>query len=143
MIKYMPQPVRRPVFLLVVCFAILAFALAACGGDSGSAASTSSSSSASSGSGAAQTVNVKEQKGANSSSDVYTCDPTTLSVKKGDSVTFTNQTDEVQDFSAGDASKAGVTIKLDLNQSGTATFNTAGTFNLKSTKGAAIAVTVQ
>lgn len=86
-------------------------------------------------------VNIKESKG--SSGDVYTCDPTSITVKKGDSVTFTNQSDEKQDFDQGDAKKAGVDFVLDLNGSKAVQFNTAGTFMLKSEKGATITVTVQ
>lgn len=157
MIKRLLQTVRRPVSLLAFAsLMILVFALAACGGDSGATASTSASSgnsnttsSSSSSSSAASTpasvttVNIVEKKGANSTSDVYSCDPATITVKKGDTVTFTNQSDEIQDFDQGDAQKAGVDFKMNLNQSTTATFKTAGTFNVKSEKGASITVTVQ
>jgi plastocyanin len=119
---------RRPAFLAAfICLLGLILALAACGGDSGG--------------NAAATVTVKETKGA--SGDVYTCDPASITIKKGDTVAFTNQTDEIQDFDQGDAQKAGVDFKMDLNQSTNATFNTAGTFTIKSEKGATITVTVQ
>jgi plastocyanin len=85
---------------------------------------------------------VKETKTAGQP-DVYMCDPTSISIKKGDSVSFTNETDEIQNFDQGDESQAGIALKLTLNQSSTVTFNTTGTFNLKSEKGATLSVTVQ
>ena len=138
--KPFPQSVRRPVsWALGLCFAILVFALAACG-DSGSsnAAPTATATPA-----PAASVNIKETKGANSTSDVYLCDPASITIHKGDQVSFTNQSDEIQDFDQGDAQKAGVDFKMDLNQSVTVTFNTTGTFVIKSEKGATITVTVQ
>jgi len=114
---------RSVTWMLLASLLILVFALSACGG------------------GSSQTVNVKETKGA--SGDVYMCDPTSITVSKGDSVSFTNQTDEIQDFDQGDATKAGVDFKMDLNQTESATFNNTGTFTIKSEKGATITVTVQ
>jgi plastocyanin len=90
----------------------------------------------------AATVAVKESR-TQGQTDVYKCDPSTLTIKKGDSVTFTNMSDEIQDFDMGDTQKAGVDFKLALNQSATVTFNTPGTFNITSEKGATITVTVQ
>jgi plastocyanin len=125
---------------------ILIFGLAACGGDntgtSSSTSSTSSNSSMSSTVTPAATVAVKESR-TQGQTDVYKCDPSTLTIKKGDSVTFTNMSDEIQDFDMGDTQKAGVDFKLALNQSATVTFNTPGTFNITSEKGATITVTVQ
>ena len=119
--------IRRPVSLLVLLsLLVLVFALAACGGDANASSVT---------------VNIKESKAG--SGDVYTCDPTSITVKSGDTVTFTNQSDEIQDFDQGDAQKAGVDFKMDLNQSVQVTFKTAGTFTIKSEKGAIITVTVQ
>ncbi len=149
MIKVALQSVRRPIsWMVVACLAILVFALAACGGDGGSTTGSSSNSAASSNnvsggnaSAPVATVNIKEKKGS-SGADVYMCDPTTLSVKKGDTVTFTNMSDEKQDFDQGDAEKAGVDFVMDLNQSTKATFKNAGTFTIKSEKGALITVTV-
>ena len=136
MAKSMLQSVHRPVFWIVfACLTILVVALAACGGDSGGTSSSASSS------GSTTAINVKEAH--NVTGDVYTCDPTSITVNKGDKVSFTNQTDEIQDFDQGDAQKAGVDFKMDLNQSTTATFNTPGTFTIKSEKGATITVTVQ
>jgi plastocyanin len=133
--------VRRPFsWMVAVSMLVLVFALAACGGDSGSAASTSGSTT-SSAPAPAQTVAIKETKG--SGPDVYTCDPATISIKVGDTVQFTNMSDETQDFDQGDAQKAGVDFVMAINQSTSATFKTAGTFTVKSEKGASITVTVQ
>ena len=87
------------------------------------------------------TVMVKETKGA--SGDVYTFSPATITVNKGDTITIENDSDELQDIDQGDAQKAGVDKAIPVNQSGTMTFNNAGTFTLKSEKGATITVTVQ
>ena len=144
MIQVALQSVRRPVsWIVVACLAILVFALAACSGDGGSttgssSASTNNVSGNASSSAPVTTVNIKK----GSSGDVYMCDPTTLSVKKGDTVAFTNMSDEKQDFDQGDAEKAGVDFVMDLNQSTKATFKNAGTFTIKSEKGAVITVTV-
>lgn len=144
----------RPVhsWILLGCLAMLMLVLAACGGDSGSAASSSSSntsaSSSSSSSSASSpksvmTVMIKESKGATSNKDVYSFSPATITVKKGDTITIENDSDELQDIDQGDAQKAGVDKAIPVNQSGTMTFNNAGTFTLKSEKGATITVTVQ
>ncbi len=142
MIKSSSFSVRRPAVLMVfLCMCLLSLALTACGGDS--AASSTSSTTASSGSSSgAMAVNIKESKGADGK-DAYACDPTSITVKKGDSVSFTNKTDEIQDFDKGDAQKAGMDLKLNLNQAGNVTFNNTGTFTIKSEKGAEINVTVQ
>jgi len=145
----------RPVhsWILLGCLAMLMLVLAACGGDSGSAASSSSSntnasssnssSSSSNATASVMTVKIKEQKGATSDKDVYSFDPTTITVKKGDTITIENDSDELQDIDAGDAQKAGVDKAIPINQSGTMTFNNPGTFTIKSEKGATITVTVQ
>ena len=131
MVKSFTQQVRRPMFLLIFgCLLMLTFVLAACG-DSGS-------SSGGSGGGSGSTVTIKESKG--SSGDVYTFDQTTLSVSKGASVTFQNNSDEEQDIAASDA---GVNVKVPVNGTGNATFSNAGTFTIKTNKGATITVTVQ
>jgi plastocyanin len=117
--------VRRPViWMLLVGLLVLVLALSACGS-----------------SGPAATVHVKETKA--TSGDVYTCDPTSISINKGDTVTFTNDSDEKQDFDMGDAQKAGVDFVIDINQSKDVTFNNTGTFTLTSEKGASISVTVK
>ena len=120
--------VRRPVtWMLLVGLLVLAFTLSACGG-SGSPP---------------QTVTIKETPGASGpASDVYFCDPASITVNKGDTVTFTNKSDELQDFDQGDYKKAGVDFKIPVNQSVQVTFNTSGTFTILSEKKASIKVTV-
>ena len=144
MVKHRCTQTQRSASLLVVaCLMLIVFALAACGGDTMASTTTSNSTSSNSNSPApAATVNIKETKDA-AGKDVYSCDPQTISIKAGDTVSFTNQSDEIQDFDQGDAQKAGVDFKMNLNQSTTATFKTAGTFTIKSEKGATITVTVQ
>src|SRR5215472_5483038 len=117
--------VRRPItWMLLVGLLIVVFALSACGGSSGSAA----------------TVNVKETHAA--SGDVYTCDPASITINKGDTVNFTNTSDENQDFDQGDAQKANVDFVVAINGSKSVTFNTSGTFTITSEKGATITVKV-
>ncbi len=117
--------VRRPViWMLLVGLLILVFAFSACG-ESGPAA----------------TVHIKETKGA--SGDVYTCDPTSITINKGDTVNFINDSDENQDFDMGDTQKAGVDFVIAVNGSKTVTFKTAGTFTITSEKKASITVTVK
>jgi plastocyanin len=144
MVKHRCTQTQRSASLLVVaCLMLIVFALAACGGDTMASTTASNNTSSNSNSPApAATVNIKETKGA-AGKDVYSCDPQTISIKVGDTVSFTNQSDEIQDFDQGDAQKAGVDFKMNLNQSTTATFKTAGTFTIKSEKGATITVTVQ
>ena len=138
--------------MLLASLLILIFATSACGSDSSptsttNSAATNSTAPTSSSAGntsntAVQTVNVKESRTAGQP-DVYRCDQTSITIKKGDSIQFTNQTDEVQDFDLGDTQKAGVDLRLELNQSSAVAFNTPGTFILTSEKGATIKVTVQ
>ncbi len=137
--------------MLLTGLLILIFALSACGSDSsstpatnsgGAATSSGATTSSSASSAPAQTVNVKESK-ASGQPDVYKCDPLSITIKKGDNIQFTNLTDEIQDFDQGDGQKAGVDLRLDLNQSSAVAFNTTGTFTLTSEKGATITVIVQ
>lgn len=117
--------VRRPlVWTLIVGLLIVVFALSACGGSSDPAT----------------TVNVNETHSA--TGDVYTCNPTSITINKGDTVNFINNSDENQDFDQGDAQKAGVDFVIAINGSKSVTFNTSGTFTIKSEKGATIKVTV-
>lgn len=140
------RSVRLSTSLVFASLLAVIFGLAACGtdntGTTSTTSSTSSTSSMSSKAAPAATVTVKESQ-TKGQADVYRCDPTTLTVKKGDSVTFTNMTDEIQDFDQGDVQQAGVDFKLALGQSATVTFNTPGTFKITSEKGATITVTVQ
>ncbi len=130
------------ILMLIAAFGAL---LAACGGsDSGSASSSGGSSGGSSAgsSGSGTTVMIKETKGADGK-DQYMFDQTTLTVKAGDTVSFQNQSDELQDIDGGDAAKAGIDVAVPVNQTGKVTFNKTGTFTIKSEKGATMTVTVQ
>jgi plastocyanin len=125
---------------------IIAFGLAACGADNTSTSSTTSSTSntpsRSNNASSAAKVAINERR-TQGQPDVYMCDPNALTLKKDDSVTFTNMTDEIQDFDQGDVQQAGIDLRLPLNQSATVTFHTLGTFTITSEKGATITVTVQ
>jgi plastocyanin len=133
--------------IALVCLCSLVMLMAACWPlpDSSSSSNTSAppqaNQSSSSSAQLVMTVMVKEKQG--SSGDVYTFDPSTITLHKGDTITITNQSDELQDIDQGDAMKAGIDVKVPVNQSTTATFNSVGTFTLKSEKGAMITVTVQ
>ncbi len=117
------QFVRRPViWMVLVGLLVLVLALSACGGASPT------------------TVNIKETQ--SSSGDVYTCDPASITINKGDTVNFVNNSDENQDFDQGDAQKAGVDFVVAINGSKSVTFNNTGTFTIKSEKGATITVKV-
>jgi plastocyanin len=87
------------------------------------------------------TVNIRENQGA--SGDVYMFDPASITIKKGDTITVQNRSDEMQDIDQGDAQKAGVDVAIPVNQSAMMTFNVAGSFTIRSEKGATITITVQ
>jgi plastocyanin len=131
------------------CLFFLALTLAACGSNAANSSNTASpSGNASSGSTAhdaktsVMTISIKEGHDA-SRKDVYSFDPASITVKQGDTITIQNLSDELQDIDQGDAVKAGVDVVIPINQSGTMTFNVAGTFTIKSEKGATLTVTVQ
>ncbi len=88
------------------------------------------------------TVSIRESKDA-AGQDVYMFDLASITVKKGDTITIQNRSDEMQDIDQGDAQKAGVDVAIPVNQSATMTFNVAGTFTIQSEKGATLTVTVQ
>lgn len=144
------QPFRRMApWTALIGGILLMFLLAACGGGGTDSATTpqnssnsNTSSSSSSNSGSMSSIMIMEKQGA-SGGDVYTFDPTTITVHKGDMVTIQNHSDESQALNGGDASKAGVNANIPVNQSAMVTFNTVGTFVLKTAKGATITVTVQ
>jgi len=87
------------------------------------------------------TVTIKEKKGTDGK-DAYSFDPTSITVKKGDTITIQNLSDEIQDIDMGDAQKAGVNVVVPVGASGTATFNNSGNFMLQSEKGATITAIV-
>ena len=142
--------VRRPPFWMAFgCLVFVVLALAACGSTATSSPNASSSSGSASNAGgannaktSAMTISIKESHDA-SGQDVYNFDPLSITVQKGDTITIQNLTDELQDIDQGDAVKAGVDVVIPINQSGTMTFNVAGTFTIKSEKGATLTVTVQ
>lgn len=115
-------------------------AFAGCGSDAATSSSTTGN--ASSGNTSAMNIAIRESKDA-SGKDVYSFDPTSITLKKGDTITVQNRSDELQDIDQGDAHKAGVDVAVPINQSATMTFNTPGTFTIVSEKGATITVTVQ
>jgi plastocyanin len=126
----------------LVCLWSLGLLMSACWplGDPSSSTSSSTGSGSNSNK-TVMTVMVKEKH--SDAGDTYMFDPATITLHKGDAITITNQSDELQDIDQGDATRAGVDAKVPVNQSTTATFNTVGTFTLKSEKGATITVTVQ
>lgn len=141
--------IRRPPFWMAFgCLFFLVLALAACGSNGTSSPSASSSSGSANNAGTANnaktsTMTISIKEGHDASGDVYTFDPLSITVQQGDTITIQNLTDELQDIDQGDAVKAGVDVVIPINQSGTMTFNTAGTFTIKSEKGATLTVTVQ
>lgn len=136
MAKFFLRPARS--WFLIGAFMTLMLVLSACGGGGGTGTSGGSGGSGSGGA----TVHVKETHTAGQP-DVYMCDPTSITVKKGDTVTIINDSDETQDFDQGDTVKAGVDKAIPVNQQAGLQFNTAGTFTIKSEKGASLTVTVQ
>lgn len=139
MAKFFARPVHS--WFLIGAFMTLMLVLSACGGGGGGTGTSGNGASSGSGSGGT-TVHVKETKTAGQA-DEYMCDPASITIKKGDTVTIANDSDELQDFDAGDAQKAGVDKAVPINQSGSMQFNTTGTFTIKSEKGATLTVTVQ
>lgn len=132
---------KRSTGLTVIGFVgviLCMLAFAGCGSDN--AASLSNAANDSNGHASVMTVTIKEHQGA--SGDVYTFDPASITVNKGDTITIENHSDELQDIDQGDAQKAGVDVAIPINQSATMTFNTPGTFTISSEKGATITVTV-
>jgi plastocyanin len=85
-------------------------------------------------------VHIKETKAA--LGDVYFCDPASITINKGDTINFINDSDENQDFYMGDTQKAGVDFIIAVNGSKLVTFNISGTFTIVSGKQANITVTV-
>ena len=136
------QPARVVALLWFVGALLGVLALAGCG----STAATSSSSSGSSANNVSANTSVMSvaiTETHTASGDVYTFDPASITVKKGDTITIQNRSDELQDIDQGDAQKAGVDVAIPINQSATMTFNIAGTFTITSEKGASLTVTVQ
>jgi plastocyanin len=88
---FRPRGRSRFFWMTLSLVAILSFVLAACGGGSKPASSTQPNSSQPTASSAPAAVMITEKTGTH---DVYAFDPQTLTIKAGQAVTFTNQSDE-------------------------------------------------
>src|SRR5439155_9437149 len=104
---------------------------------SNSSAANTGNTSASNGAAAAMTVAISEPK-----AGTYVLDKETINVKKGDTVTVSNQSAEDLDFDSGDAAKAGVDFIVAGKGTANVTFNNPGTFVIKSKTGASFTVVV-
>jgi plastocyanin len=87
-------------WMAVSLVVILSFALAACGGDSTTASTTQPTSSQPTASAPMATVTITEKTGTH---DIYGFDPQTLTIKAGQAVMFTNQSDEFHLLMTADA----------------------------------------
>jgi plastocyanin len=103
--------------------------------------STSKSDSAASSTGA-MTVTIKASKDA-SGKAIYTLDHSTITVKKGEAITFVNQSDEAQSFTREGASKTETAITVPSKQSSAHTFTQPGTMVLKNKAGNSLTITVK
>jgi plastocyanin len=122
----------------LACALFTSFLLAGCG----STAASSSSGTWQTSNTSVMTISIRESKDAYGQ-DAYAFDPTSITLKKGDTITIQNRSDEMQDIDQGDAQKAGVDVAIPVNQSATMTFNVVGTFTIRSEKGASLTITVQ
>jgi plastocyanin len=106
----------------------MALLLSACGGDSAPAATSAP---AASGSGSASAVSISEQTGGN---DIYSFSPATISIKAGDSVKFTNNSDENHKLAISPAGPTAGTVTKSGSNDNTmmVTFPTAGTYTVTS-----------
>jgi plastocyanin len=123
----MQRPFLRPdrraaLWMTLVCGLLLLFLLTACGGDAGGGAG---------GSGSQMAITITETTGGN---DIYAFSPTTISIKAGDSLKFTNNSDENHKLvitptgpNAGTVTKSGSNDNTMV-----VTFPTAGTFTITS-----------
>lgn len=126
--------------LWMVSAFLVTLLMSGCGSDQTASSSTGVSNNSSNSS--VMTVAIRESKDA-SGQDVYAFDPASITLKKGDTITIQNRSDEMQDIDQGDAQKAGVDVAIPVNQSATMTFHVAGTFTIQSEKGATLTVIVQ
>ena len=123
MLRPFLRPDRRAaLWMTLVCGLLLLSLLTACGGDTGAGAG---------GSGSQMAVTITEQTGGN---DIYAFSPTTISIKAGDSLKFTNNSDENHKLvitptgpNAGTVTKSGSNDNTMV-----VTFPTAGTFTITS-----------
>jgi len=102
MVQHQSRPRGRSKFLWMALslVVVLSFALAACGGGSTPASSTQSDSSQPTASSATAAVTITEKTGTH---DIYAFDPQTLTIKAGQAVMFTNQSDEFHLLMTADA----------------------------------------
>lgn len=106
MVQHLSRSRSRSKFLWMALslMVVLSFALAACGGESAPASSTQPNSSQPTSqptaSSATAAVTITEKTGTH---DIYTFDPQTLTIKAGQAVTFTNQSDEFHLLMTADA----------------------------------------
>lgn len=106
MVQHLSRSRGRSKFLWMVLslVVVLSFALAACGGESAPASSTQPNSSQPTSqptaSSVTATVTITEKLGTH---DIYSFDPKTLTIKAGQAVMFTNQSDEFHLLMTADA----------------------------------------
>ena len=91
--QLVPSFGRRTYWLSLLCLAILAAVMTACGGSSSASTTTSSStqSNSSSSQSSGATITITEKTGGH---DIYSFDPQTVTIKAGGSVTWMNKSDE-------------------------------------------------
>ena len=125
---------RQTSLLILASLLVMAFTLAACGGDAPAATSSTAStgsSAAPAADGAAQKITITEQTGGN---DIYSFAPTTLTIKAGDSVQWGNNSDENQKLAFSPAGPTAGTVAKSGSNDNTLTvkFPTAGTYTVTS-----------
>jgi plastocyanin len=112
---------------------VLSFALAACGGDSTAASSTQSQSSQPAASATTVTVTITEKAGTH---DIYSFDPSTITVKAGTTVKWVNNSDENHLLASNSADLFSTSSIVQRSGSSDNTyqvvFNTPGTYSYSS-----------
>ncbi len=113
---------RQISVMMLMSLLVLTFALSACGGDSTTAASSG---------GTTHAISITEKTGGQ---DIYTFDPATLAIKAGDSVKWTNDSDENHKLVISPAGPTPATASKSGSNDNTATvtFPTAGTYTVTS-----------
>jgi len=122
----MQQAINRPyrrstLWVMFVCGLLLTTLFSACGGDAG----------AGGGQGSTSAITITEQTGGN---DIYAFSPTTISIKAGDSIKFTNNSDENHKLVISPAGPTAGTVTKSGSNDNTmmVMFPTAGTFTITS-----------
>lgn len=131
-----PRRLTTPWAALLSLFVLaLAFTLSACGGDStptpAASGSTGPAAAAPAATSSTAAVAIAEQTGGN---DIYSFSPATISLKAGDSIKFTNNSDENHKLIITPAGITGGTVTKSGSNDNTLTvaFPTAGTYNITS-----------